>query len=318
MGYQESFVTTRDKNHFYRFLSRIRELGKEYYDYYGAKPVFIVTVKKDVLGVECPLDLDDMSTDDISGIIKLRAGEKYVYFTGERYLQRSPFKLVNAMHPADAIWSDEKALVELSYTLESVFVEEIDGEQIFASIENPQTAIYDGLNNEWIRVEKMLWSTKEVREKAHAFLAKHLDYPLNAPASDWDSKDFCLTAISLKNIALRCVPRKFWKDHDFCLAAVKRNGQALEWIHDNVITEEMCLIAIKQYPDALGAVPKRFLSEPLILEAINRNGTALYYVPRMQLTKKIIVSAVRQNKNALQYVPDEWREEAKEAMKDVK
>jgi hypothetical protein len=36
-----------------------------------------------------------------------------------------------------------------------------------------------------------------------AFITQHLDYPLAAPAEQWEDRDFCLTAITLKRHALR-------------------------------------------------------------------------------------------------------------------
>ena len=108
---------------------------------------------------------------------------------------------------------------------------------------------------------------KAKRKMAQDFITSRLDYPLNAPYEQWESKEFCLTAITLKNNALRCVPRKFWRDQDFCLNAVKRNAKSLERIRNDIMTEEMCYIAVKQDAHALGNVPNHLLSEPLIMEA---------------------------------------------------
>jgi len=141
MGYQESFVTTKAQNHFDDFVMRIRELGREYYDYYGAWPKYIVNVKKNAHGIH-----------NSAG---LKQNEKYVYFTGERFLQRSAYTIINAAHAADSEWNNEKEfsgkrLKKPLFGLRIIFVEEIDGGQIFDTSKNKDGLIYAGLNNDWI------------------------------------------------------------------------------------------------------------------------------------------------------------------------
>lgn len=70
MGYQECYITSTPKR-FEKIVARIRENGKEFYDYHGTWPVEIITFKKD----HGPFN----------------KGQRAVYFAGERYLQESPF-----------------------------------------------------------------------------------------------------------------------------------------------------------------------------------------------------------------------------------
>jgi hypothetical protein len=150
-----------------------------------------------------------------------------------------------------------------------------------------------------------------LKEKAWAFIDKHLPYPLNAPDESWEEREFCLNAIGMKRNALRLVSRRFWKDADFCLRAVKITPDALEWVHEKTVTPEMCMEAVRQDGEALMYAPKQFLTEEIMLAAVKQNGLALYSVPKMLLTGAIIREALQQNRNALRYVPDEWRDEAK-------
>ena len=67
MGYQESYVTSNNKEHFERLLKKIQSMGEEYYDSYGTWPVEIITFLKE--------------HDNF------RKGQQAIYFVGERYLQ---------------------------------------------------------------------------------------------------------------------------------------------------------------------------------------------------------------------------------------
>ena len=75
---------------------------------------------------------------------------------------------------------------------------------------------------------------------------------------------------------LHYVPHEKWSDPDFCLKAVKKDGEALDWIPEKIITMEMCLDAVRQNGEALEYVPKAYYSEALFLEAGIRQLKCFY------------------------------------------
>lgn len=162
----------------------------------------------------------------------------------------------------------------------------------------------------------------EAREKARNFLAANLVYPFNAPEEKWNEKEFCLEAICLKRNAYRLVPDKFWHDKDFCLEAVKRNynetsavHDALEWIYDDTLTEEMCLIAVNYDGFALQDISQKQITEKVIMQAVTQNGKAIQFVPKWSMKKIYIETAIKQNREAIAHIPEEWKSEAIEAIK---
>ena len=128
MGYQESFITTTNKNNFDDFIDRIKAIGEGYYINNGCQPSFIVTIKQNVHGV-------------YEKRIKLKQNNKYVYFTGERHLQRSPYTILNIGD-----------LDPLPFNLDIIFCEDIGGSVIFDASKKKQGAVYSGLNNEFVEV----------------------------------------------------------------------------------------------------------------------------------------------------------------------
>lgn len=90
MGYQESYVRIKDKNKFDKLVNIIREIGKEYYEENMAEPVEIITLNKAIEG-----DLDYMCRPEERYYFP--KGEKFIYFVGERYLQRSVELLLNGI-----------------------------------------------------------------------------------------------------------------------------------------------------------------------------------------------------------------------------
>jgi hypothetical protein len=79
MGYQESYVT---HSNFEELVTTINVLGESHFDYVMCYPVAIITLKKPIT-----VTLDEMCRPDTT--IKFEAGQKFVYFTGERSGQRS-------------------------------------------------------------------------------------------------------------------------------------------------------------------------------------------------------------------------------------
>ena len=134
MGYQESFVTTTNKKYFNDFLDRIKKLGWVFYDAHLTYPTYIVNVKENVYG------------EFTKKRIMLKKNKKYVYFTGDRHLQRSANNILDV--PDD----DETIL-----NLDIVFSEEVDCAKIFDTNKKDDSAIYAGLSNKWVDVEKFVF-----------------------------------------------------------------------------------------------------------------------------------------------------------------
>ena len=144
MGYQESFVTTTHKKHFDAFIDRIKALGKDYYSYFDCHPYFVVTVKQKIQGV-------------YDKKVKLKQNRKYIYFCGERYLQRRQNRIINVNDRFDKDHQGNedhiiKTQLDSFFHLEIIFCEDVDCAKIFASSKNPDGEIYSGLNNEYIEV----------------------------------------------------------------------------------------------------------------------------------------------------------------------
>ena len=88
MGYQESYVRMKNKNDFNNLVEVIRRVGKDYYDEGGAYPVEIITLKQSIKG-----DLRFMCKPNEKYTFEKE--EKFIYFVGERTLQRSVYNLLN-------------------------------------------------------------------------------------------------------------------------------------------------------------------------------------------------------------------------------
>lgn len=65
MGYQEAYVTTKNKGEFDDFCNHLKSLGKEYFDEWGSFPCEIITFTTN----HFPFKKDD----------------RVIYFCGERY-----------------------------------------------------------------------------------------------------------------------------------------------------------------------------------------------------------------------------------------
>lgn len=130
MGYQESYVRINDKNKFDSLVNIIRGIGKDYYEENMAEPVEIITLNKPIKG-----DLSYMCRPNEKYSFPI--GEKFIYFVGERYLQRSVSNLLNysdiegveiyfcECFPSDKIFRKNKANV---YATHEEFTWNSDGE----------------------------------------------------------------------------------------------------------------------------------------------------------------------------------------------
>ena len=133
MGYQESFVTTTNKKYFGDLIDKIKANGKEYYEGNSVRPSFIVSVKENICG-------------DYEKKVLLKKSKKYVYFTGERHLQRSSDGILNVFGNDDTVLN-----------LDIAFAEEVDCAKIFDTNKKDDGAIYAGLSNKWVDVEKFVF-----------------------------------------------------------------------------------------------------------------------------------------------------------------
>jgi len=149
MGYQESFVTTTNKKNFDAFIDRIKTLGKDYYAYFDCCPCLIVTVKQNIQGM-------------YEKKIMLKQNKKYIYFTGERYLQRSQNRIINLNDPFDTDHQDNedhiiKTQLASFFQVQIIFCEEVDCAKIFSSSKNNDGEIYAGLNNDFLEAAKFMF-----------------------------------------------------------------------------------------------------------------------------------------------------------------
>ena len=99
------------------------------------------------------------------------------------------------------------------------------------------------------------------------------------------------------------------KTDELCLEAVKQNGLALEYVLDELKTDELCLEAVKQDGLVLEDVPEELKTDVLCLEAVknDNDGWVLDSVPKELKTHEICLEAVKHNGNALDYVPEELK-----------
>jgi hypothetical protein len=88
MGYQESYVRVANKKNFDKLVNIIRKVGREYYEENGCSPVEIITLNISVKG-----SLEWMCMPNKK--YNFPKGEKFVYFAGERYLQRNVANILN-------------------------------------------------------------------------------------------------------------------------------------------------------------------------------------------------------------------------------
>ena len=89
---------------------------------------------------------------------------------------------------------------------------------------------------------------------------------------------------------------------------VKRNRyDALEFVPDEFMTEEICKVAVKRNGLALEFVPKDFLTEELCKIAVEDDGRALEFVPEYFSTEEICKIAIKNDNNALKFVPEKHK-----------
>jgi len=126
MGYQESLITSADQKDFNKLITRVRQLGKNYYSRdLCSIPSLVTTKRKAYLPYE------------------YKRGSQFLYVTGDRRLQRceDDFLFLD--------WDED-----LGFDLEITFIEEIGHDGIKKYLCDKDGWIYPGVENIYVTVEK--------------------------------------------------------------------------------------------------------------------------------------------------------------------
>jgi hypothetical protein len=126
----------------------------------------------------------------------------------------------------------------------------------------------------------------------------------------WDDPMFCKIAVVQYGMTLEFVPEELMTE-EICNIAVAQSGLALRFVPEELMTEEICKIAVSQYGRALMYVPNApgrvMRTEEICKLAVKQDGLALQFVPEQFKTEEIYKIAVKQYGYSLQYVPEELR-----------
>lgn len=118
MGYQESYVTTKNEKDFDKLCDYIKSVGSGVYDTYSAKPVEIITMEN---------------------------GKKYLYFVGERFMQRNKARILGYVAD-DENYNSEDRKEKMWKWLDKIlviFTEEISPIGIWEDAGQPVTAKHE-------------------------------------------------------------------------------------------------------------------------------------------------------------------------------
>lgn len=118
MGYQESYVTTKEEKDFDGLCEYIKSVGRDFYESYGAKPVEIITMQN---------------------------GKKYLYFVGDRFLQRNKARILGFMSDDDNYNSEERKLKMWDWLdkISVTFTEDMNPKGIWEDAGTPVTAKHE-------------------------------------------------------------------------------------------------------------------------------------------------------------------------------
>ena len=129
-----------------------------------------------------------------------------------------------------------------------------------------------------------------------------------------------INGVSYNGHALKYIPTDIPNYEQIILAAINRNSDALVYVPENLITEEIAMESVKKDGNNLEFVPEKLKTEEIVLAALKKNGQALRYVTEefQFKTPEIAFEAVKYNGYALKYVPKELitEEMAVEAIKE--
>ena len=92
--------------------------------------------------------------------------------------------------------------------------------------------------------------------------------------------------------------------HDDYILLVNENGYMLEYVPDDMKTNEIYKTAVQQNGYILEFVPEDKKTDEICETAVKQNGWALEYVPEDKKTDELCKIAVRQCVQALIFVPD--------------
>ena len=94
---------------------------------------------------------------------------------------------------------------------------------------------------------------------------------------------------------------------EICKLAVGQNGNVLQCIPPELMTDEICKLAIKQYTFSLQYVPPELMTDEICKLAVKQDGHVLAYVKEQ--TEEICKLAVQKNSYAWFYVKEEFQTE---------
>jgi hypothetical protein len=131
MGYQESFVTTDNKEDFNKLVERVRQLGEEHYNDWGAYIPVIITLKQDLKR------------------LSFKAGTQFLYVAGDRAVQYDIRNFLNIKYEPYKIseygtsggWEDGEDM-ELDFTARLIYSEYM-----------PKKIFSKGMENDFVEVE---------------------------------------------------------------------------------------------------------------------------------------------------------------------
>jgi hypothetical protein len=92
-----------------------------------------------------------------------------------------------------------------------------------------------------------------------------------------------------------------------CLIAILDNGCFLEYVSDQLKTQEICSIAINKNYNSFKYFPEEYKTLEMCLIAINNNGMMLKYVPDQHKTQEICSIAINKNNSSFEYFPEEHK-----------
>ena len=118
---------------------------------------------------------------------------------------------------------------------------------------------------------------------------------------EYRTKELCALAVGREGQTLRYVPTEMRDGEIYKLAL--NNFPGLEFIPNELITEEMCLNMVKTNCGALDDVPEKFITAELCLIAVRGDGRALEYVPEKFKTAELCTEAVKNKRSAFKFVP---------------